>query len=496
MKNYKNILLAIFSLLLFSGCSSDLLDLEPQGEKLEANYYTTVEEAYMALTAVYDVTTWSYPWGMSWYCTLASAGDDANAGGESALDRIEYFEPDEFNISVTNDGPLNLWIKYYAGIYRANVIQGIELEGDVIDVYKAEAKFLRAFFYFDLVRFFGDVPIITSVLTPEEYGQTRSPASEVYDLIIQDLQDAIPLLPEKPGEGSSNLGRATKGAAKALLGKVYLFLEMWPEAETQLGEVIDSEIYDLETPYDSIFDLSWEHSTESVIEFNYTDIRGTSWDGPYGYNEGNLDIQLMGIRDLVMDPALPEALDPGWGFVKPTQDLVDVFLAENDSLRLYSNVIFGDSLLAQGATFDDDFGFEGFFRKKYSMKVTDKPTQSQQYAQDYLNMRYADVILMYAEAAYRNNKPGIAVYNINLVRARADLADISPSGTAIFDAIVNERRLELALEGIRYWDVIRWGMADTEFGPLGYDPATKGLWPIPQEEILRTGGTLTQNEGY
>lgn len=496
MNTIKYILIFMAAWLVGNACSTDLLELEPQGQTLEANYYQTEEEAFMALIAVYDVTTWSYPWGMSWYATLNAASDDANAGGENALDRIEYVEADEFRLTPTNPGPLNLWIKYYAGIYRANLIQSIDIDSELVELYKAEAKFLRAFFYFDLVRFFGDVPLITTVLSAEEYQPERAPVEQVYELIIRDLSDCIPLLPEKSELSQVEMSRATKGAARSLLGKVYLFLERWEEAEREFSQVISSDEYGLEENYNDIFTLDHQHGIESIIEFNFTDLRGTSWDGPYSYMEGNIDIQLMGIRDLVMNSGLPEALAPGWGFIKPTEDLVTEFLDYADPVRLESNIIYGDSLIAEGATFNDDFGYEGYFRKKYSAKIEDAPLNQWMYAQDYINLRYADLLLMYAEAAYNNGNQSAALDAINQVRARVDLPALSLSGEAIFEAIVKERRLELALEGLRYWDVLRWGMAEEEFGPLGYNPATNGLWPIPQDEILRTDGSLTQNPGY
>jgi hypothetical protein len=509
MKILKKIIMCLAVLSVITVCSKDVLDVESEGQQLESTYFKNDDEVFMGLVAAYDVITWNYDWGMSHWVTLNSADDDANAGGASANDRVEYVESDEYSLTVTNAGPRVLWRKYYTGIYRCNIILELSYDSEKMKRFRAEAKFLRAYYYFDLVNFFGDVPLVDHVLVPDEYYMERTDKSEIYALIIKDLEEAIPDLPLKTDLPPEDRERATKGAAKFLLGKTYLFLENWSKAAEYFEDIISSGIYDLEENYADIVTLEHEFGIESIFEINYTMNAGDQWDY---HHDGNVDLQLCGVRSLAffVSPA-PDfyRIRAGWGFLKPTTDIVDAYIAANDTLRLNANIILGDSLpeylpyfrnffLHSMANWTDAYGWEGFIRRKY--QAFSGESNGNQYDQNFIVYRYGDLLLMLAEAKYRSGQEAEARDLINQVRARASLDPISSSGQDLFNDLVTERRLELAFEAVRYWDVLRWGMADQIFGalefPKQWDPERKGLWPIPQDEIERTGGSLKQNDGY
>lgn len=503
IKNITQIIL--IAVLLFTGCSKERLDIQPKGLLLEASFFNTDDDFYRALVSTYDVIGWLYPWGMSWFVNLNVASDDANCGGENANDQEEYQQADMYDLTVTNVGSEQLWKKYYTGIYRANLVldNADKLNSPAVTQYVAEAKFLRAYFYFDLVRFFGDVPLITGPVGSSEYSLPRTPKKEVFDQIVKDLTEAIPNIPVVESEK----GRVSKGAAMALLGKVYLFMSSpyydlgnhYQDAADQFANVIATGRYSLEKNYKDIFELSHEFGPESIFELNYTDAIALDWGGDFSRMEANIDIQLCGIRQFAPVGTLFEA---GWGFVKPTQEIVDAYKAENDTTRYNASIISGDDLTNMGYTFNDPWGYEGYFRMKYGAFSKDAPANPQAWANNFRVIRLADVYLMLAECIVNGatDKGGHnADYYVDMVRERANLPD--KTGVTMND-IMTERRLELSFEGLRYWDVLRWNKGDEIFGTHKVNegrtwiPERKGLWPIPDAEILRTGGSLKQNPGY
>ena len=510
----KKIKYALYSLVvclaLLAGCSKDNLELDPQGKLLEASYFNTEDDVWMALVSAYDPLTWLFPYGMSHWMNLNAAADDANCGGENEADRPEYCEPDRFNISVTNDGTEELWKKYYAGIYRCNLIM-VNTEGKPAlntpkaKQYIAEARFLRAYYYFDLVRFFGDVPLIDHIVGSEEFSLTRTPAKEVFDFIVNDLTQAYPDLPVN----EEQKGRVTKGATMALLGKVYLFMSSpyfnygnhYSDAAGMFAQVISLGKYDLMEDYRHNFNPDYNYNKESIFELSFTGSIALDWDGdhPYPRIEACIDWQLGGIRGLTPN----RWMQSGWGFIKPTHEIAEAYLAENDTARFNACIMTGDSLKNRKQIWGDEFGYEGYFRMKYCL--LNQYVTENAWAWDNNNrvIRLADVYLMLAECIVNGaTDPNghDAAYYVNLVRDRVKLA---PKATVTMDDIEHERFLELSFEAVRYWDVLRWNKGDEVFGnhrpdniEYKWNPEKKGLWPIPQTEILRTGGSIKQNAGY
>ena len=299
----KKIITLIIIIGFIAGCSKDRLVIAPKNQTLESNFYKTPEELRSALISAYDPISWVFYYGASTWITLNVASDDANAGGTpGGQDLLQYQNADKFTlIPSTTNGSESLWRKYYAGIYRANIVlEKAKADDDSMIEIRAEAKFLRAYYYFDLVRFFGDVVLLDHTVTTE-YSLSRTPANKIYEFIVKDLTEAIPDLPDKNELTSDQLYRATKSAAQALLGKVYLFMSSpannygnyYQNAADLFGSIIHSGIYDLFTDYDMSFDAHHKHGIESLFEIQYTDAFQSTFNYDantgYSFDESSVD---------------------------------------------------------------------------------------------------------------------------------------------------------------------------------------------------------------
>ena len=495
--------LGLLASILLPSCTTDFLELKPRGTMLETNFYQTEEELMEALVATYDVLQWGGTNG--WTMTLGllnAASDDTYAGGSDASDQPNWVAYDQFTLDPFIGPQLGLWQKYYSGIYRANLL--LEKIGDAPDdipsSFKArsiaEAKFLRAYFYFDLVRFFGNVPLIAAPLGADEiYTQVQVPASDIYAQIELDLNDAINSfdLPETlPGE---ELGRVTRGAAKALLGKVILYQNdegRMGEAAAIFDDIINSGLYALESNFADIFRSTNEFGVESVFEINYSDNQRGGWGNFGNGTEGNYNVQFFGMRDYV-GPLYAS----GWSFCPVTEKLVA--LMENDP-RFEHTIIDGQALRDQGASYTEGFQNTNYFIRKYA-GLQDERALDGEPALNWINnireIRYADVLLMGAETHARSGSDATALGYLNQIRARVSLQPYPAlSGQNLLEAIYQERQLELATEGHRFFDLVRTGRAAAELGDQGFVTGTHELLPIPQTEIDITEGALQQNNGY
>lgn len=508
----------ILLVLALSACTEEFLDREPLDQRVESNFYQTQADAEEALIAVYDVLGWNTVVGFHPVQMFADiASDDSFAGGASRNDAPNIIEVDKHNIRTTNGEILGLWKKYYTGIYRANLylekIEGIKADQDFIDRTVAEVKFIRAFYYFDLLKCFENVPLLTQTLKSQsEYAQPQATPEQIYNQIATDLVEAIPSLPEVIPQAEN--GRVSKWAAKALLGRVYLYVNgvygadpqgggktiNRAEALAELEDVINNSGHDLLPDFAANFARAGEFSEESVFEISYSDAR--PW-YDWGYiqgGEGNIAIQMQGPR--VDDPG-QEAYDRGWSFAPVTQDLYNAFEdgdPRRDATILHENEINGGLTIGYQHT--------GYFSKKYTTVKEYAPSDGQpelNWGNNYRVIRFSDVLLMAAELGSPN-----AQEYLDRVRARVGL----PSVPATLENIMRERRLELALEGIRYWDLLRQGVnvAESEIsisgevGPLyqgdaqefdvNFNPARRGLFPIPQTEVDISNGLYKQNAGY
>jgi tetratricopeptide (TPR) repeat protein len=446
----------------------------------------------LATNAVYvSIRTWAYHSGG--YPILDIMSDDAHKGS-NPNDQLPTVGPYEtFTHTTTQDGLDRWWSALYEGIKRANVViekvPSINMNEQLRNRYIAEASFLRGLFYFDLVRAFGGVPKVTS--TTPATKTPRSTDAEIYELIISDLEFAAQHLPEKSLYAPDDAGRATKGAAKSLLARVYLFMGDYKNVEKYALEVIASDEYDLEDDFADANGKNGEHGIESVFEIGAMEVEGAG---------GNQYANTQGVRG---------SPNRGWGFNRPSLDLRYSF--EEGDPRLDATIIdLGETLdgifiIGDGTT-PDVVVVNGIVTEVecYNQKVWYPGTNTiTQWGHNRRLIRYADVLLMAAEALNENDKPGDALPLLNEVRerARGGNGSILPDVTvteknALRNAILEERRHELALEGHRFWDLVRTGRAAIVLGPLGFQTGKHELLPIPQNEIDISQGSLQQNPNW
>ncbi|MEM9836561.1 MAG: RagB/SusD family nutrient uptake outer membrane protein [Bacteroidota bacterium] len=499
--NYRPFLLAILTLILV-GCSEDFLELEPRGTDLEDNFYQTEEEFFQGLVAVYDVLQWGGTHGWTMQLGLMNAiSDDCYAGGSDASDQPSWVAMDAFTIDPFLGPQRGFWEKGYYGIYRANIfLSRVAATSVVTEEFKArtvaEAKFLRAFYYFDLVRLFGNVPLITDVLGADDiYTQVQASPAEVYAFIEQDLNDALATFELPATVPASELGRITRGAVNALLGKVILYQNdesRMAEAASLFEEVISSGLYQLETNFEDIFKTNHEFGVESVFEINFSDKHRGGWGNFGNQTEGNYNVQFFGMRDYV-----GPTYTGGYGFCPVTEELHELMAFDP---RLEHTIVDASQLRNQGADFTEGYQNTDLFIRKYAPLAAERAADGEvalNWGNNIREIRYADVLLMAAEAHARAGNDGAARPYLFQVRQRVGLQPPGNlAGQDLLDAIYRERRLELATEGHRYFDLVRTRRAATVLADEGFVAGKHELMPIPQAEIDITEGNLKQNPGY
>nr|WP_199158993.1 RagB/SusD family nutrient uptake outer membrane protein [Pedobacter sp. ASV2] len=494
---YSTLILAI-SLIAVS-CKRDFLELSPRGTALEDNFYKTETEVYQGLISVYDVMQWGTTGGYTMKMPLLSAAsDDCFAGGSNASDQPNWVAYDNFNMDSRVGPQVGLWSKNFTGINRANLILNKIAKSTTLSAafktrVTAEAKFLRGYFYFDLVRFFGNVPLMTDVIpTSELYTQVQVGPAQIYAQIEKDLRDAYPGLPVTVS--AAEKGRISQGAGKALLAKVLLTENdnaKIAEAATLLEDVNkvgNAYGYSLLPNYADIFKPDNKFNAESILEIPHSNL--AAW-GDWGWingGEGNVAPQFIGMDDYNGD-----TYSGGWGFCPVTLDLVNAL--KNDP-RFDATIIDGKALKVAGGTYRSRYQNTDYFIKKYApLKAfrSGSGTAELNWPINEIEIRLADTYLMQAEALVRSGGSAARAKELlDAVRARVGLTSVP----ATLDNIFNERRLELATEGHRFFDLVRSGRAVTVLGPLGYKAGKSELLPIPQQEIDLTKGVIKQNPGY
>ncbi len=485
--------MALVTLTLPITSCEDFLEKNPQGKLTQASFPISPEDALLATNACYSVLrNGSFHYGLFPLTDIMS--DDAYKGSNPGDQSATIGPYNTFSFTTTGSELSSWWSTLYEGIKRTNVVinnvPAISMDENLKNKYLGEASFIRALIYFDLVRAWGDVPLITELDPPLILA--KSPKSAVYSLIETDLLFAIDNLPEKSDVESEELGRATIGAAKSLLAKVYLYQDDFQNCEKYALEVINSFEYDLEPVFTDANGVNGEHGVESVFEVGAQGVEA---------EPGSQYANVQGVRGTP---------NRGWGFNRPSIELRNSFEANDPRLKGtiidLGDVIDGITIAGDGTTPDvteDNLGniieIESYNRKVWTPGNT-VPTQ---FGHNRRIIRYADVILMAAEALNENNKPVEALLQINKIklRAREGNASILPDITTtdkddLRDLILNERRIELALEGQRFWDLVRTGNADEVLGPLGYITGKHELFPIPQTEIDLSQGALKQNPNW
>lgn len=478
------------SLFILNSCSDDYLDESKIYAEDSESYFNSEADYYNALVGAYD------PLQSTFINVLMGeiASNNTLCGGESATDVPGYQQIDDMTHTPINAQLLNLWKWMFGGVNRAAYIIEFQDKTNFTgkEVYIGEAKFLRAYYNFELVKWFGDIPIKPEgrFTLGDEKTIPRSPKSEVYQLIEADLKYAIANL----SYTAPQTGRATKGAAEALLGKVYLFQDKFNEASTVLESVIQNGSYVLESDYNKIFEFAGENGTGSVFEVQYTDTEGAGF-GCLQCSEGNVAVGFQGVRGYKGD-----LFTSGFSFNVPTQDMVDQF-ETGDNRKDVAILDIDAWSTSTGAEFTTGYEHTGYYNRKYLPRKRGADAAGDlnlTNPNNYRAIRYADVLLMAAEANNRKATPngGKARTYLNMVRARAfgnSSNNISLSGQALTDAIYHERRVELVGEGHHFFDLVRTGRGANI---PGFTSGKHEVFPIPLEEIQFSQDNWSQNTGY
>lgn len=501
MKNTNSVVIAVVIGIVLTSCSKDFLEVDPKATQIESNYFKNSAEAFNGLVAAYDPIGWEGVGDYGNFAVLNSASDDCYGGGGSSSDVPHLNLMNDFAMDPATGPQQDFWDKNFRGVSRANTIlfkleEGIPGMDEAVRArYIAEAKFLRAHYYFDLVRLFGNVPLFTKpILTDEIYTVTQSAPKEVYALIEKDLLEAIAEsnLPDQvPVETEG--GRVTKAAAYALLGKVYLYEEKWAEASQHLAEVNGTPGqqtkygHGLLPVYSEIFRPDNKFNAESILEISHTSIAASGW-GNTSIVEGLIAVQMFGPRSYNG----PDFYS-GWGGCPVTPELYQIM---KEDPRFDATILDIDSLVAAGvASYVPGYQNTGYFIRKFAplqeFRATGGGAPPLNYPQNYIEIRLADTYLMEAEALIQgggDNERAAAL--LNAVRSRAGLA---PEAVTL-ENIYEERRLELATEGHRFFDLVRTGRATSVLQSQGFVAGKHEVLPIPLAELNNT--QLVQNAGY
>ncbi len=493
MKNYYKTVILVVTFALVTVRCDDFVDVNPPYTLDAENYFLSESDYDRALTGAYDLLQTSYL--DMWIGEIAS--DNSIAGGESVTDTQGLHEIDGMTHGVVNPELRSHFRFMYAGITRVNYIfenkDNFDFEGK--DKVLAQAAFLRAYYYFELVKFFGAVPLIIDrrIGADELASIDRSSVTSVYAQIEADLTFAAETLdwtdPDK--------GRITKGAALALLGKAYLYQDKFTEAATTFDEVINDGPYSLYPDFSGLFRVVNEpNNPETVFDIQYIGLEGGGYDC-FVCLEGFVAVGFQGIRGYE-GPIYSD----GNSYNLPTQDLYDEF--ESGDPRRDVAILDIEAFKASQPDPDEvkyvegAGGHTGYYNKKNSKRLNElgQPDTDLTSPINHKVIRYADVLLMAAEA--HNRKPAandvLARQYLNEVRDRVDMDPVNSSGAALTTAIYHERRVELAGEGVHFFDLVRTGRAATEI--TGFQANKNELFPIPQIEIDLAGAGWNQNQGY
>lgn len=511
MKNIikKSLAVALLPLAIFASCKKSFLDVNPQGEITEVLALTDPDAAAKLVGGVYNTLYYggfgNTTVGFLWVLANDIASDDADKGSTPG-DFGDAGQIDNFTHTPGNFIFNNIWSGHYNSIVSANkaidVLEKSSLETATKNRLIGEARFLRGLYYFNLVRFFGGVPNITRVLLPNEgnstEAQTRASKDAIYVGIVADLEFAAANLPLK-GEENSQVGRATKGAAQAYLAKVYLYQKNWQKSFDNAAAVINSGKYSLVPNYNYIFrekptnGQGGNNNSESIFEVQTGVNAGENAVSPL-FSNGQGPRGRGGWNDL------------GFGFNTPTADLAGTYPAGDT--RRDATIIFINPTVAGNSTgtvlwdgfripSKDSVENERYSYKAYHSALQESPQVTNNKDTKPKNirlMRYAELLLIYAEAAAMLNNTAEATAKLNLVRSRANLAPSTGTTANIWE----ERRLELAMEQDRFFDLVRQGRAGQVLRAHGkaFVDGKHEVFPIPQAQIDLSGGRLTQNNGY
>ncbi|WP_310559494.1 RagB/SusD family nutrient uptake outer membrane protein [Flavobacterium sp.] len=491
MKNYRFIiklsLIATLTLPTFYSCSdADFLDMKPLGVATEGDLQAGgFEEKAFGLYEKLRTQEGVNDWYRYWFQSIRS--DDAAKGSTPTDASTLGNVMDNFSYSANQFAPN--WNGHYSLIFACNDLvvaveeSGATDQGSITN--EAEAKAIRAFAYFDLRRDYGEVPIILNkIVKPSDGVKAKNTVAEVDAQIISDLEFAAKNLPLS---WPTYPGRATKGFANSLLAKLYLYQGDWKKALAKSEEVISSGQYNLMPSYVTLFSKAGNNSRETIFEVQFLLIGTTYYTNNYFESQG---VRGSGTWDL------------GWGFNVPTTNLIDAYEA-NDPRKAATILTSGQSDgLGNTLPASPPLAQMYWNKKAYTLPEERKSFGvNKNYWENVKIMRYADVLLIAAEAANEDGNSGLAATYLEQIRKRARGANnsilpaIIGGQSTLRTAIKQERRIEFALEGERFYDLVRWGDAAAVLAGKGYQ-AKHRYYPIPQTAINQSGGILVQNPNY
>lgn len=460
MKTIIKIALTGTLLLSLASCSDSFFEQYPSNNVTEGNFYKTDEDFNQGIYACYDKMKTQ----MAFYLNELAYRSDECYLESMAVSTQDRYDIDRFQEKSNNGIMKNIWNAWYNGIYRCNDVLG-HMAGKTLvngDKYRGEALFLRSWWYFSLYRVFGGVPVTTTVVSPADAKNiARCSDEDMYNRLTEDLTEAIALLPEKR---SKEVARVTKIAAQALLAKVYLTFGKYPEAQKVLEDAMTDTGYGLMATTAQVFDISNKMNKEIIFALYYNKTN----DHGHGYWYSTNTNVLADVRN-------------------PTPEFKAIYSADDNRLNLintYTKIT--NSLYAMTKWMDT-----------YDAQFT------QQVGNDFPLLRYADVVLMYAEALGQQGNISGALTYLNKTRKRAGLAELTEAEVAdkkaFIQELADERGREFALEGQRWFDLVRLDLAVDFFKARGYSVDSHNLlFPIPQDqiEIVNNKSILWQNPGF
>ena len=480
--------IVFFLAVLFNSCS-DMLDVDLQGEYTNNTFYKTKEQAIFTLNATYQICSFTSTNNNLWVFGDVASDDAVKGGNSGDLSDITYIN--DFDVNSDNGQIESIWKHYYEGIVRANnviyYVPNIKMDEKLKQRIIGEAKFLRAYFYFNLTNIFGKIPLkIRPINNVKDLSVPVSPVEDIYNQIEQDLIDASAALPAS--YDAANTGRATKGAAFGLLAKAYLFQKKW-ELALENTDSVEQLGYSLMPIYSQNFQIPYQNNPESIFE-----------------------IQQLSGQSPALGSYLNQYFSPkpegGYAFDAPTQNFVDEFEVTQDSVvdpRLDYTVGRKDRKWVNGENFDPAWSVTGYLNKKHVEPKAETPIIGDGNL-DYVYMRFAEILLIKAEALNELNRGSEALIPLNRVRKRArdcylyDTTLVGYNGTVpdkllpditntdqsyLRSAIRHERRVELGFEFHRFFDLMRYGknVAEQALSNTNFNYEKDRYFPIPQSEI-------------
>lgn len=480
---YKFLVAISFIAVIFISCEQDL-DVDPNDKISETDLLNNPAKAAQLINGIYDQLQDYDMNSFSWIGVTSITSDDADKGSTPSDSGSDKNKLDNLDFAASDVSFNAVWKARYSGIGRVNTalfyLDKLTIDATLKNRLIGESKFLRALWYFDLVRCFGGVPIVVSSdvdISDSETilntAYTRKTKQETYAQIEADLLDAIDKLPLKSQYSPADLGRATKGAAQALLAKVYLYEEKWQQSFDMTGEVMTSGQYALLPDYAQVWREVGENKSESIFEVQAIAGNGIT---EYSYVQ-----EPRGTPDL------------GWGFNTPSLSLTNSYEAGDQ--RKAATIMFIPSTLWDGFFAPATLNNPRYNYKAYQSRIAETFTDRSQSGKNLRILKYSDVLLIRAEAAMHIGNTGEAAMQINAIRNRVGLPDAL--GLTL-QSVWNERRWEMAMEHDRWFDIVRTGQAQAAMAANGktFIMGTHEVFPIPQEQITASGGRLTQNNGY